>query len=70
MCSSDLLHIVADQEHGERGYEIVEKYADTEEVRASCVRLAKEAAMMRRLYLDGLSRKFLSQPVTEQRKAA
>jgi pyrroloquinoline-quinone synthase len=64
------LHIVADTEHGERGYEIVEKYATTDEVRANCVRLVKEAAMMRRLYLDGLSRKYVLQPAVDQRKAA
>ena len=64
------LHIVADTEHGERGYEIVEKYAATDAVRVNCVRLVKEAAMMRRLYLDGLSRKYVLQPATDQRKAA
>lgn len=56
------LHIVADQEHGDRGYEIVEKYATTDEQQKTCVRLVREAAMMRRLYLDGLHRKFLVQP--------
>ncbi len=53
------LHIVADQEHGDRGYEIVEKYATTPEQQKVCVGLVREAAMMRRLYLDGLHRKFL-----------
>jgi len=63
------LHIVADDDHGEKGYEIVEKHATTEEVRASCVRLVKEAAAMRRLLLDGVYRKcFVAQP--EGRKAA
>jgi pyrroloquinoline-quinone synthase len=60
------LHIVADQEHGDRGYEIVEKYATTPELQATCVRLVKEAAMMRRLYLDGLQRKFLVQPQAQK----
>lgn len=63
------LHIVADEEHSERGYEILEKHATTAEQRASCVRLVKEAAMMRRLYLDGLYRKYLAAP-GEQRLAA
>jgi pyrroloquinoline-quinone synthase len=58
------LHIVADAEHGERGFDIVEKYATTDEQRATCVRLVQEAAMMRRLYLDGLYRKFLAEPQT------
>ena len=61
------LHIVADQEHGERAFNIVEKYAATAEQKATCVRLVKEATMMRRLYLDGLYNKYLLNP---ERKAA
>ena len=64
------LHIVADAEHGEKGYEIVEKYAKTDEERETCVRLVKEATMMRRLYLDGLYRKFLVQPQSDTKKLA
>jgi pyrroloquinoline-quinone synthase len=56
------LHIVADQEHGERGFEIVEKYAATPEVQDACVRAVKEATLMRRLYLDGLYNKHLARP--------
>ena len=65
------LHIVADEEHGERGYAIVEKYATSFEVQENCVRLVREAAMMRRLYLDGVYREFLVKPEQSgQRKAA
>ena len=64
------LHIVADAEHGEKGFEIVEKYATTDEQREACVRLVKEATMMRRLYLDGLHRKFLVQPQQADKKLA
>ena len=64
------LHIVADAEHGERGFEIVEKYATTDAQRDACVRLVKEATMMRRLYLDGLYRKFLVKPEAATRLAA
>jgi len=64
------LHIVADDEHGERAYAIVEKYATTDEVRASCVRLVREAAGMRRLYLDGVYRRFFGAAQPEGRKAA
>ena len=53
------LHIVADTEHGEKGYEIVEKYARTDEQRERCLTLVRQAGMMRRLYLDGLYRKYL-----------
>ncbi|HTS90682.1 MAG TPA: iron-containing redox enzyme family protein [Stellaceae bacterium] len=56
------LHIVADAEHGERGFEIVEQHARTEEQRENCIRLVREATMMRRLYLDGLYHKFLAPP--------
>ena len=54
------LHIVADQEHGDRGFEIVEKFATTPELQASCLQIVREATVMRRLYLDGLYRKFLT----------
>jgi pyrroloquinoline-quinone synthase len=56
------LHIVADQEHGERGFTILEHHANTPEIQAACVRLVREATMMRRLYLDGLYNKFLAGP--------
>ena len=56
------LHIAADEEHGERGFEIVEKYATSDERRANCLRLVKEATLMRRLYLDGLYHKYLAEP--------
>ena len=59
------IHIVADAEHGERGFEIVEKYATTPELQASCLRLVKEATMMRRLYLDGLYNKHLAKPLRD-----
>jgi pyrroloquinoline-quinone synthase len=64
------IHILADVEHGEKGFEIVEKHATTDEQRATCVRIVKEAAMMRRLYLDGIYRKFLVQPQADTKKLA
>lgn len=56
------LHIVADTEHGERGYEILERHAKTPEIKAECLHLIRQATMMRRLYLDGLYRKYLAVP--------
>lgn len=56
------LHIVADEEHGERGFELLEKHANTPEIKANCMRLVREATHMRRLYLDGLYNKFLAVP--------
>ena len=64
------IHIAADIEHGEKGYEIVEKHAATDEQRATCVRIVKEAAMMRRLYLDGVYRTFIEKPQVEGKKLA
>lgn len=55
------LHIEADEEHGERGFEILETYATTPEVQAACIRTVKEATMMRRLYLDGVYNKYIAQ---------
>jgi pyrroloquinoline-quinone synthase len=59
------LHIVADEEHGERGFEILEQHANTPELQESCVRLVREATLMRRLYLDGLYNKFLARPAAQ-----
>ena len=56
------LHIVADVDHAEKGYGIVEKYATTAEQQATAVHLVKEAASMRRLYIDGLYRTLVEQP--------
>ena len=54
------LHIVADTEHGERGFQILEQQADTDGKKENCLRAVREATMMRRLYLDGLYNKFLA----------
>ena len=56
---STVADIAADIEHGEKGYEIVEKYATTDDMKAACVRQVREATMMRRLYLDGVWRTFV-----------
>ena len=57
------LHIAADAEHGERGFQILEKYASTPEIQATCIRLVKEATLMRRLYLDGVYNRYIANPV-------
>ena len=64
------IHIVADVEHGEKGFEIVEKYATTDAERATCVRIVKEATMMRRLYLDGVYRTFIEKSAGPSKKLA
>ncbi len=51
------IHITSDAVHGERGYQIVERYADTPEKLARALYLVNRAAQHRWLYMDGLYRK-------------
>jgi len=60
------LHIVADTEHGQRGYDLVERLADTDVKKEACLRAVREAGKMRRLYLDSLYYEY----VAPQRAAA
>jgi pyrroloquinoline-quinone synthase len=53
------IHIEADEVHGERGYEIVETYADTEGMRARAVEAVRQATEMRWQYMSGLHRAFV-----------
>ena len=55
------LHITSDVVHGERGYQIVEKYADTPEKQAHCLELVRQAGQMRWMYMDGLYRALVEQ---------
>jgi len=50
------VHISSDVIHGERGYQIVEKYATTEEEQQRCLGLVRQATEMRWMYMDGLYR--------------
>ena len=54
------LHIVADTEHGKRGYDLVERLADTDAKKEACLRSVREATQMRRLYLDSLYNEFVA----------
>ena len=54
------LHIVADTEHGKRGYEIVERLADSADKQVACLRAVREATLMRRLYLDALYNEYVA----------
>lgn len=44
------LHITSDEVHGERGFQIVLKYADTPELQQRCIAAVREAADMRFFY--------------------
>jgi pyrroloquinoline-quinone synthase len=52
------LHIVSDEIHGERGYQIVLEYARTPEDQQRCIEIVEEATRMRRMYIAALSREF------------
>jgi pyrroloquinoline-quinone synthase len=54
------LHIVADTEHGKRGYDLVERLADTDAKKQACLRAVREAGQMRRLYLDSLYNEYVA----------
>ncbi len=48
------LHITSDEVHGERGYQITLKYADTPELQQRCLYMVREAADMRFTYTKNL----------------
>jgi pyrroloquinoline-quinone synthase len=50
------VHMVADVEHSERGYQIVERYATTAELQDLAVRTVRLASQMRWLYMSGIHR--------------
>ncbi|MBI3637489.1 MAG: iron-containing redox enzyme family protein, partial [Candidatus Rokubacteria bacterium] len=45
--------------HGERGYEIVETYSTTPQMRAQAVDCVRQATEMRWQYMSGLHRAFV-----------
>ena len=53
------VHISSDVVHGERGYQIVEKYADTPAEKQRCLDLVHQATEMRWMYMDGLYRELV-----------
>lgn len=48
------LHIVSDEIHGERGYQIVLDYANTPELQQRCLEIVRTGAKMRWMYMEGL----------------
>jgi pyrroloquinoline-quinone synthase len=48
------LHITSDEIHGERGYQIVLKYADTPDLQQRCLQLVRHGAEMRYSYTKAL----------------
>ena len=53
------IHIEADEIHGERGYEIVEHYSTTLDMRERAVEAVRQATEMRWQYMTGLYRAYV-----------
>ena len=62
------LHIVSDEIHGERGYQIVLEHADTAELQQKCLKACEIGAQMRLLYTAELFREYV-QPTMQAREA-
>ncbi len=57
------LHIVSDEIHGERGYQIVLEHADTPELQQRCLKACSHGAQMRLLYTADLYREYVEKDV-------
>ena len=55
------LHITSDEIHGERGYQIVLKYADTPELQQRCIEVTRDGADMRFAYTKALYDTYVAQ---------
>jgi pyrroloquinoline-quinone synthase len=61
------LHIVSDEIHGERGYQIVLDYANTVELQQACLQIIRDGAQMRWSYMDGLYNAYVKQDLEKQK---
>ena len=66
------LHIVSDEIHGERGYQIVLEHADTPSLQRVCIEICETGAGMRLLYTNALYREYVEAevPLGELERAA
>jgi pyrroloquinoline-quinone synthase len=64
------LHIVSDEIHGERGYQIVLELADTPELQKRCLKICEVGAEMRLLYTTALYNDYVAQREPEAELAA
>ncbi|MET3915490.1 pyrroloquinoline quinone (PQQ) biosynthesis protein C [Variovorax sp. OAS795] len=60
------LHIVSDEIHGERGYQIVVEHADTPELQAACLKACEVGAQMRLLYTAELFREYVEKDLAQE----
>jgi pyrroloquinoline-quinone synthase len=58
------LHIVSDEIHGERGYQIVLEHATTAELQQKCLRICEVGAQMRLLYTTALYRDYVERDLS------
>lgn len=57
------LHIVSDEIHGERGYQIVLEHADTPEMQQRCLKICEIGAQMRLLYTTALYNDYVAKDI-------
>ncbi len=57
------LHIVSDEIHGERGYQIVLEHADTPEMQQRCLKICEVGAQMRLLYTTALYNDYVAKDI-------
>ena len=57
------LHIVSDEIHGERGYQIVLEHANTVELQQRCLKICEIGAQMRLLYTTALYHDFVEKEI-------
>jgi pyrroloquinoline-quinone synthase len=55
-----IVHQTADEDHGERGYQIVERHCATDAMRAEAVDQVRQATEMRWQYMSGLYRAYVA----------
>jgi pyrroloquinoline-quinone synthase len=60
------LHIVSDEIHGERGYQIVLEHANTPELQQRCLKICEVGAEMRLLYTTALYRDYVEKDLSLQ----
>lgn len=64
------LHIVSDEIHGERGYQIVLEHADTVELQQKCLKICEIGAQMRLLYTTALWNDYVKDDIAAEDRDA
>lgn len=64
------LHIVSDEIHGERGYQIVLEHADTAELQQQCLKICAIGAQMRLMYTTALWNDFVRDGISQEDRQA